>query len=191
MKTTVDQSLYSNPDMIDGVVELFKKEMGSFDEVKSYSVNVLDFDDSRDLTDIPPRERNNISVHTFSLFESIEEKILSKFPLTVDYIKLMPGVIDARMIAIGPNSILPLHLDDMGRPSYDLNDWYSVFIGIQVPSENSDLLGVQIETDICKHKSGLAIIFDTQIPHHAWNNTSEWWISLRLSILKNQFGQHL
>jgi hypothetical protein len=29
------------------------------------------------------------------------------------------------------------------------------------------------------------IVFDTQIPHSAWNWTNEWWVSVRLSILKN------
>lgn len=190
MKHTVDQNLYCRPELIKEVVDLFSKESSDIEDIKLYSINVLDFDDSDDLTGIPPRSRNNICVYTFSLFENIEENIATKFSETIQCITNMPGVLEARMIAIGPNSVLPLHLDDMNRPCYDLNDWYSVFIGVNVPSQNSDLLGVQIEEETYNHNNGQAIIFDTQIPHHAWNNTNQWWISLRISILKNQFKSY-
>jgi hypothetical protein len=55
-----------------------------------------------------------------------------------------------------------------------------------VPSYHSDDVAVKIENDIFDHNE--IIVFDTQIPHSAWNRTDQWWISIRLCVLKSAFN---
>lgn len=176
--------------MFKQAADLFKFEMGSIDNIQSLLVNVLDFDDSYDLTGVHPRDRKNVSMHIAFIFESGQPEnlnIQNKFPKTIEFIKTISGLEAATCIAIGPKSIMPLHLDDMSRPSYDLNDWYAVLIGIDVPSSDPKSIGLEIDGGIYTHSYGTAIVFDTQVPHSAWNNTDKWWVCLRFRIKKESF----
>ena len=185
---------YIKPNMLTTAGELFQKEMITFSGIKDYFLNVLEFDNTKDLTDILPRDRTNVSVHVMFLYDHIEsttEIVKEKFSNTIEFIKNMPGVFSARGLAIGPKSIVPLHLDDMERKAFDLNDWYSVLIGIEVPSDDPNLLAVEVDKCIYTHDNKKSIIFDTQIPHSAWNNTDEWWVILKLYIKKECFNENI
>jgi hypothetical protein len=190
MKTVISQDYYTAPHMITECIKIFKDEMKDFQNISEHLINVLDFDDSPDLTEILPRDRTNISIYVIFLYDHSHittDEIQRKFPKTREYVQTMPGVSTLKCIAIGPNSIVPLHLDDMSRAPYDLNNWYSVFTGVTVPSESADLIGVKVDNDIYNHAEAESIVFDTQIPHCAWNNTDQWWISLRFSTNKENF----
>lgn len=183
------QSNYVRPDLLQSAKATFLTEMLSIRDIEKYLINILDFDDSPDLTEMHPRDRNNVSVHVMFLFDHIEDnstqEVKNKFKDTIKIVQHMPGVISARIIAIGPKSIVPLHLDDMQRPAYDLNNWYSVLIPINV--SDASLIGIEIENNIYTHENDQAIIFDTQVPHSGWNKTDQWWISLKLYIEKDYF----
>jgi hypothetical protein len=190
MNTTVSQDYYVAPWMITECVKIFRDEMKNFQNIKEHLINVLDFDDSPDLTEVHPKDRTNVSIYVIFLYDHMyaaTEEIQKKFSKTRNYVQTMPGVNTLKCIAIGPNSIVPLHLDDMNREPYDLNNWYSVFTGVIVPSEDANLIGIKIDNDIYSHAEEKSIIFDTQIPHCAWNNTDQWWISLRFSTSKENF----
>jgi hypothetical protein len=154
---------------------------------------VLDEDDSIDLTDIHPRDRDNVNLHAGRMLDifqgDVEPRLIDAFPKTLEFLKELNGIIKIELIAIGPNSIIPLHLDDMTRPQFDSNNnFYVMFIGIHVPSNDASIVGLQIDKEIYNHTYGKAIVFDTQIPHSAWNNSDKWWLSLRLSVLKEFFN---
>ena len=175
--------------MFEKTVEIFEKEMESVEKIKPYMTHVTDFDNSYDLTDIHPKNRKNLLMYIifFKKNDELDDKIKNRFPMTYEYIQKIPGVIDTVCIAIAPNSIMPLHIDDMEKGLYQYNDWYSVFIGVKVPSSDSNLLGVEIDKIIYNHSEKNAIVFDTQCPHRAWNNTNDWWISLRFNVKKSFF----
>ena len=61
-------------------------------------------------------------------------------------------------------------------------DWLSVYMGMFVPSFDPTKVGVKVGDTVYDHKE--TIIFDTQIPHSAWNWTDDWWVSLRLNVKK-------
>jgi hypothetical protein len=154
---------------------------------------VLDEDDSIDLTDIHPRDRDNVNLHAGRMLDifqgDVEPRLIDSFPKTLEFLKELNGITRIELIAIGPNSIIPLHLDDMSRPQFDPNNnFYIMFIGIHVPSDDASIVGLQIDKEIYNHTYGKAIVFDTQIPHSAWNNSDKWWLSLRLSVLKEYFN---
>ncbi len=153
---------------------------------------VVDNDDSHDLTGVHPRDRTDVNLHCGLLLgdgvTEYKDTLIKKFQKSLNYAKTLSGVVKIELIAIGPNSVVPTHLDDMSRPQFDNNnDWYSVFIGVVVPSIDLRMIGVQVGNEIYNHMCGKAIVFDTQIPHSAYNNTDQWWLSLRLSILKEKF----
>jgi hypothetical protein len=190
MKTVISQDYYTAPHMITECIKIFKDEMKDFQNISEHLINVLDFDDSPDLTEIHPKDRTNISIYVIVLYghsHIIADEVQRKFSKTREYVQTMPGVTVLKCIAIGPNSIVPLHLDDMSREPYDLNKWYSVFTGVTVPSENADLIGIEIDKDTYSHAEEKSIVFDTQIPHCACNNTDQWWISLRFNTNKENF----
>jgi hypothetical protein len=154
------------------------QEITSLDRLLENFVRVTDVDDSPDLTNIHPRDRADIDLH----FIKIQENL---FPNTANYIKTLSGIKDAVIIGFGPNSQLYPHVDTVDLPPYAEIDWLSVYIGIFVPSYDPDKVAVKIDDKIFDHTD--IIIFDTQIPHSAWNWTDDWWISIRLSVDKKIF----
>lgn len=170
------------------LVNVFKNEMVSLDEIRAYMVDVMSFDDSYDLTGSHPSTRENVSLNVIFLMDreqTVPQENQIRFQNTIKFASNVPGLIAATCIVIGPKSIVPTHLDDMERPMYDMNTWYSVLIGVDVPSDQPDLLAMSIDDAIYTHAQGTAIIFDTQIPHSAWNHTDRYWISLRLRMEKS------
>ncbi|NBP59036.1 hypothetical protein EBU71_21305 [bacterium] len=168
-------------------VEILKEEMST--DYLNFLFNVMEYDDSPDLTEVNPRDRKNISLYCGLLYQKGHSdyniELLAKFKKTLNLCHQLPGIEKIEIIAVGPCSVVPLHLDDMSRPAYDTsNDWYSVLIGVCVPSNNIELLGIEIGNKKYSIEQNVPIIFDTQVPHHAWNNTKDWWVSLRLSTLK-------
>lgn len=156
-----------------------KSEIPNIDYLLPHFVRVTDVDDSPDLTDIHPRDRTDL--HLF--FVSVDEKL---FPNTTKIIKENSNIVSAVILGFGPNSQLYPHVDTVELPPYAEVNWLSVFMGLYVPSYDKDLVGVKVGDTVYSHED--IIVFDTQVPHLAWNNTNEWWISIRLSVLKSAFN---
>jgi hypothetical protein len=154
------------------------KEISSIDQLLTHFVRVTDVDNSPDLTDVHPRDRKDIDLHFTKITQSL-------YPKTFEYIQKLSGVKDSVLIGFGPQSQLYPHVDTVDLPPYSGIDWVSVYIGIMVPSYDIDKVAVKVGEQIFDHRD--IIIFDTQIPHSAWNWTDSWWISLRLSIDKRIF----
>jgi len=152
------------------------EEAQSVERLLPHFVRVTDVDDSPDLTDVHPRDRKDVDLH----FMPINDKL---FPKTKKLVDVVPGIKDAMIIGFGPQSQLYPHVDTVELEPYAEIDWVSVYIGMFVPSYDANEVAVKIEDEVHTHKD--VIVFDTQIPHSAWNWTDEWWVSVRLSILKN------
>ena len=151
------------------------KESGSIENLLPYFVKVTDVDDSPDLTDIHPRDRKDMDLN----FIPVDNLL---FPKTTALIKDQPMIRDACIIGFAPQTQLYTHVDTVELEPYAEIDWLSVFMGIFVPSFDPDKVAVKIENKIYNHSD--IIIFDTQIPHSAWNWTDSWWISIRLAVYK-------
>ena len=115
-----------------------------------------------------------MSVITAKQIRQMGAKTLSEVLETV------PGFIDANIIGIGPQSQLYTHVDTVELKPYTEIDWTSVYIGMFVPSFNSKEVAVKVGNVINNHSD--IILFDTQIPHSAWNWTDEWWVSIRVAV---------
>lgn len=152
-----------------------KEESTGIGNLIPHFTRVTDVDDSPDLTDVHPRDRKDMDLH----FISVDEKL---FPRTFEICKTVDGFINASIIAFGPQSQLYPHVDTVDLEPYSEINWLSVYIGIYVPSYDSKKVGLKIDEKVFDHKD--IIVFDTQIPHSAWNWTNEWWVSIRLAVLK-------
>jgi aspartyl/asparaginyl beta-hydroxylase (cupin superfamily) len=150
----------------------------SVEHLLSHFVRVTDIDDSPDLTDIHPRDRKDMDLN----FVPIDDTL---FPQTASLIKTFPKIRNAYIIALGPQSQLYPHVDTIKLEPYAEIDWLSVYMGIFVPSQDSSKVAVKVGNTVYNHKD--TIIFDTQIPHSAWNWTDEWWVSIRLAVCKSAF----
>jgi hypothetical protein len=180
------KSNYVDPDQIDQVINL----LPSFDNLKKFLIKVTDEDDSPDLTEIHPRDRTNLNLFYIPIYDPLEQATEYEeiFKKSTDLIKAMPGIKRADYIAIRPNTFMPLHVDNAELPPYSEIDWYSVYVGVKVPSEDPNIVGVKINDDIYKHAVNHAIVFDTQIPHCAWNYSDEWWLAIKFYIKKEFFN---
>ncbi len=161
------------------IQESAKSEIPNIDYLLPHFVRVTDVDDSPDLTEIHPRDRTDL--HLF--FVSVDKKL---FPDTTKIIKENSNIVSAAILGFAPHSYLYPHVDTVELPPYAEVNWLSVFMGLYVPSYDKDLIGVKVGDTVYSHKD--TIVFDAQIPHLAWNKTDEWWISVRLSILKSAFN---
>jgi hypothetical protein len=151
-------------------------EAQSIERLLPHFVRVTDVDNSPDLTDIHPSNREDMDLHFIPVDDTL-------FPNTQKLVNCVPGIKDAVIIGFGPQSQLHPHVDTVELEPYAEIDWLSVYIGMFVPSYNADNVAVKIGDTVHTHNN--VIIFDTQIPHSAWNWTDSWWISIRLSVLKN------
>lgn len=152
-----------------------KAELPPLEFLKTKFIKVTDVDDSPDLTDIHPRDRTDLNLYFIKITDDI-------FPSTFKLISSEKCITDAVLLGFDKNSNLYPHVDTIELPPYSEINWLSIFIPLKVPSLNPDVVGIKIGNTVYNHSE--TIIFDTQIPHSAWNKTEDWWISLRLSVLK-------
>ena len=158
------------------VQKLAIEEAQSVENLLPHFTNVLDVDDSPDLTSVHPRDRSDVNLNFITVDNTL-------FPKTFELLKTLPGFIDANIIGFGPQSQLYTHVDTVELEPYTDINWLSVYIGMFVPSYNAEKIAVKVGDTIYDHTD--TIVFDTQIPHSAWNWTDEWWISLRVAVQKN------
>ena len=154
-------------------------EAQSVERLIPHFVRVTDVDNSPDLTDIHPRDREDMDLRFITIDDSL-------FPNTLKLIEQVPGINNALIIGIAPQSQLYTHVDTIDLEPYEEIDWLSVYMGMFVPSLDQSKLGVKVGDKIFNHKN--TIIFDTQIPHSAWNWTDNWWVSVRLSVDKTKIS---
>lgn len=154
------------------------EEAGSIENLLPHFVRITDVDDSPDLTDVHPKDREDMNLQ----FMLIDETV---FPKTSALIKNCPQIRDAYVIGFAPQTQLYPHVDTVDLEPYAEIDWLSVYMGMFVPSYDADKVAVKVGDDIYDHKD--IIVFDTQIPHSGWNWTDEWWVSIRLAVYKKGF----
>lgn len=166
----------SNKQIYAEIVAKINKEIKSIN-IHDHLVKTTDVDDHPDLTDVHPRDRNDLNMFFLNITEEL-------FPETFKIIKKDKQIRDGLLIAFAPHSQIYTHVDEPNIEPYGEIDWYSVFIGIEIPSFDKNKVAVKVGDTVFDHSD--YIIFDPQIPHSAWNRTDDWWISVRLAIKKEE-----
>jgi hypothetical protein len=119
--------------------------------------------------------------------DHIHEIVKSKFAPVTEYLKNMQGVERALFNFIGPNSTIPDHVDSDDLPPYAETSIYNIVVGVFIPSEDPNLLALQIDGKVTGNKVGESIVFNGQVPHSGWNRTDGWRITMFLFVKKWAF----
>lgn len=120
----------------------------------------------------------------FDLNGNVPFEIEQKFQALQKVLINMIGVTRANIVFIGPNSIVPRHIDDEKIPAYTNSVCFNVYTGVYVPNNTT----INIDGEAVSHARHKAVIFDAQQPHYAKNDSSEWWVSLLIYINKDTFN---
>lgn len=155
-------------------------------EVTKDWYNVGEGENIPDFYGNPVKGRADVNFYSTSFYdisEAIPESISKPFSQVCRILETMPGLTRASIVAIGPNSIVPVHVDDENRPAFDNSYHNNVFTGVIVP-EGCEVI---INNKLHIPQEQVPIAFDAQIPHSAANNSDEWWVSLLLYIHKTEF----
>lgn len=196
MSYIVDPNTYVNPQLFDDLTEILSPIIvAERSNLEPYLFNIAETDSVGDLTGVHPRYRDNVAAFAGLMYDGTSENINSyfkeKFKPAIEKIESMPGIVLSVLFFIAPNSIVPTHIHDMDRPAYDNTDYYNIFLGLYVPSTDVEILGAKIDNEIHSHAKGKAFVFDSQVPHSAWNNTNEWWLSILMYIKKDCFNENI
>lgn len=123
------------------------------------------------------RDYKDVSIYYLPVYiegETLQEVLVTRFEKSVEIIEQLPNISKAFVIFVGPNSPVPRHVDD--HPA----TLYNMLLGVRVPGSSADEVGIQIDSTVCRPARGEALIFSPTIPHHAWNKTDQWWVSIVL-----------
>lgn len=138
----------------------------------------------------PIYDRSDVEVYYLQIFNKIHplhDIVKHRFEKSISKLNDLAGLTRAFMVFVAPNSVIPTHIDDLERPVWDPSTHWNFLLGIHVPSEDINHLGLCVNTDTINQITGSATAFDANIPHQAWNRTTEWWIAVVLLINKEYF----
>jgi hypothetical protein len=174
---TVKDVIYVEANKFPTVVSCIDEELGNkwehllefaFDVTKPFPDGSYESDINGVLMkDIPDVKSYYLPVHIHD--QVLPTEISIRFTKTIELIKGMAGIYGLFLAVIGPNSVVPYHTDDRS------NNTNTILIGVRVPSTNVDDIGFEINST--KYNIDKSIIFSSSIPHKAWNNTNQWWVS--------------
>lgn len=144
-----------------------------------------------DVNGIPLNTRDDVNVYYLPSDDS--DVVASRFIRTNNILSEFTGYHRNFIAIIGPNSVIPKHIDDSTRKPFSFSKTCNFLLGIKVPSEDPNQLGFSLNNKIIGQKVGSAVAFDANIPHEAWNKTNEWWIALSMVVDKHRckLGKYL
>lgn len=191
MTSTISCKQYVEYDKIVTVLDLMIKKVAEFREIMSTDMyDMTKTDDTPDLTDIHPRDRDNVKVLCGVLpFDNTKPNLGKFLKEESNTLMNLQGFVAGFVFFMTPNSILPLHVhgQDISKPPDDKTEVYNACFGITVPSTDSMVVGIEVNGEVYCHGPKVDVTFDPQIPHQAWNHTNDWWTMLILNIDKKFF----
>ena len=102
----------------------------------------------------------------------------SEAPITKEIISAwQPLVFNAGFSLLNPGVKIKPHV---GYTS----DVIRMHVGLLVPSDDSNVLGIRVGKEVSGWKNGEAILFDDTQEHEAWNNSNSIRIVLLLDLLR-------
>jgi len=174
---------YSDHAKIIQACERVAERVSSIDEFEHLWYDVAANETVPDYDGNIVRGRKDVKLYYLPIYDPTAGLFEEKFKTVTDVLVNMTGVSKAHIVFIGPNSIVPKHIDNDTVPAYNNSVSFNVYVGVNVPSNAR----ITIDGEEVIHTKHKAIIFDAQQPHSAINNTNEWWVSLLIYIDKDKF----
>lgn len=191
MSSTISCKRYIEYDKIIGALDSMAKKVAEFREIMSVDMyDLTKVDPSPDLTDIHPRDRENVKILCGALPFDDKPNLGTILKEESDILTNLKGYAAGFVFFMTPNSILPLHIHGryISRSSGEEVEVYNACFGITVPSTDSNIVGIEVNGEVFNHGPKVDVTFDPQTPHQAWNHTNEWWTMLILNIDKKFFN---
>jgi hypothetical protein len=188
--STISCKQYVEYDKIIIVLDSMIKKISEFREIMSLDMyDLTKTDDAPDLTDIHPRDRENVKVLCGPLPFDGKPNLGRLLKEESDILINLKGYMAGFVFFMTPNSVLPLHIHGqyISNSTGEETDVYNACFGITVPSTDSKIVGIEVNGEVYCHGPKIDVTFDPQIPHQAWNHTNEWWTMLLLNIDKKFF----
>lgn len=121
--------------------------------------------------------------------DPIPDFVHDKFAPVIDILKNMNGVYRALFNLLGPNAIIHEHVDSDELPPYADTDIYNVVLGVFRADCKLEDIALEVEGIVLPTVVGEPVIFDGQVPHHGWNRSDEWRMTLFMFVDKEAFNE--
>ena len=121
--------------------------------------------------------------------DPIPDFVHEKFASVIDILKSMKGVNRALFNLLGPNAIIHEHVDSDELPPYADTDIYNVVLGVFRADCKLEDIALEVEGTVLPTVVGEPVIFDGQVPHHGWNRSNEWRMTLFMFVDKGAFNE--
>jgi hypothetical protein len=147
-----------------------------------------------DIKDTISQEQTGLSVHErygstatdiywygFPLIDVEKENTdyTKYWPKTIEKLKTIPGIINACINFVGPNSRLPDHVDmDISKEKIGDRTAIGTIIGIDMPSADPAIVGFHVDNEIKGWSTGDIVCIDGYKNHGGWNKSNSWRVSL-------------
>lgn len=188
MTLTINCNRYVEYDKIINTLDSMIDKITKFREIIAVDMyDLTKVDDAPDLTDIHPRDRENLRILCGVLPFDGKGNLGKILQQESDELMNLKGFVGGNIFFMTPNSILPLHTHDVNRRPYDPSSCWNACFGITVPTTDSKKVGIEVSGEVFSHGPKIDVTFDPQTPHQAWNHTDDWWTMLILNIDKKFF----
>lgn len=188
MNSTISCKRYVEYGKLASTLDSMIQKISTFrEEISLDMYDLTQVDDAPDLTDIHPRDRENLRILCGVLPFDGKGNLGSILQQESDDLMNLKGFVGGNIFFMTPHSILPLHTHDVTRPPNTPSGCWNACLGITVPSADSALVGIEVNGEVFCHGAGVDVTFDPQTPHQAWNHTNDWWTMLILNIDKKFF----
>lgn len=191
MSYVVDQTAYSDAIKLEQIAAELAPIVADRKQLEPFLFDIArEYNAYGDLTEVHPSERSDVASYAALVYGGdVDPKLKEILGSTYDLIASLAGLQLSTFFFIAPHTQVPTHIHDMERPEYDYTPQYNVFLGLSVPSEESEMIGAKVDKEVYNNAPGRALVFDYQVPHSAWNNTDDWWLGIIFYIDKEQFNE--
>lgn len=182
----VESTRYKDYDKLALLAQTARAEFNNDPEDwKQYIDQMIDLKDQEERDDI-----DWLVLHIYNeagSSETVPEFVYKKFAKTRALLKESLGIDRALFNFVGPNSVIPDHVDSDELPPYAETSIYNIVIGVFVPSEDPEKIALKIDGVLVGNKNDEAIVFDGQVPHEGYNRTNEWRVTMFCFVSKGAF----
>lgn len=187
MVTWFDYKLYQHPELLehlrDVIIAEYKEWSSKYDPIK----DTQKFSDRYGAGE-------DLGWYACPLIDvqKVRKDFAPQWPKTVEALQALPGILNAAVNFIQPNSIVPPHTDE----AYDLHEsiqgkgvqaWGTV-IGISMPSDDASVVGFTIGEDVRSWKTGDIVSFNGYEIHAGWNYSNQWRVTILVEINKKYWN---
>lgn len=124
----------------------------------------------------------------------ISDRFKDNWKSTTDYIPQIPGLLQMMVNFIKPGGVLPYHDDRGGWERIDtwtgdLQRGFTVSIGVDIPTEDPAICGLEFEGERRGCRTGEWVIFEGRnFYHNCWNFSNGWRIAAVVDIKASEFN---